>query len=63
VQFFPVFFLFFNASDIISQDFGKNPTGKEPRDLKLEAEVISQKIVLRSDFIKNYEIKKIDFCL
>jgi hypothetical protein len=63
VQFFPVFFLFFNASDIISQDFGKNPTGKEPRDLKLEAEVISQKIFLRSDFIKKIMTLKNRFLL
>jgi hypothetical protein len=42
----------------LNKDFGKNPTGKEPRYLKLEAEVISQKITLSSDFIKNYENKK-----
>ncbi len=43
------------------KEFSKNPTGKEPRDLKLEAEVISQKIAVRSDFIKNYENKKLIF--
>jgi hypothetical protein len=34
------------------KDFGKNLTGKEPRDLRLKTEVISQKIALGSDFIK-----------
>ncbi len=34
------------------KDFGKNPTGKEPRDLNLKAEVTSQKIALRSDLKK-----------
>ncbi len=41
------------------KDFDKNPTGKEPRNLKLEAEVTSQKIALRSDSIKkimNYKL-------
>jgi hypothetical protein len=39
----------------------KNPTGKEPGDLKLEAEDICQKIVLKRDFKKNYENKKMIF--
>ncbi len=41
------------------KDFDKNPTGKEPRNLKPEAEVISQKIALRSDSIQkimNYKL-------
>jgi hypothetical protein len=44
---------FFYQTSITVKDFGKNPTGKEPKDLKLEAEVISQRIAIRSDLIKN----------
>jgi hypothetical protein len=43
--------------------FGKNPTGKECRDLKFEEEVIRQKIDLRSDFINKIMKIKIDVCL
>jgi hypothetical protein len=40
----------------------KNPTEKEPRYLIIEAEVLSQKIALRSDFIKKImKMKKTDF--
>jgi hypothetical protein len=35
----------------------KNPTAWEPRDLELEAEILSQKIALRNQFIKN-ELKR-----
>jgi hypothetical protein len=40
------------STRITVKDFGKNLTVKEPRDLRLKTEVISQKIALRSDFIK-----------
>ena len=40
------------------KDFAKNPTDKEPRDPKLDLEIISQKITLSSEFIKNIEIEK-----
>ncbi len=54
---------FWNHISIAIKDFGKNPTGKEPRDLKLEAEGISQKIALRSFFITQIMKIKIYFCL
>jgi len=36
----------------------KNPTEIEPRDTKLDVEIISQKITLSSEFLKNIEIEK-----
>jgi hypothetical protein len=40
------------------KDFIKIPTVTEPRDRQLEAEILSQKITLISDFRKNIENKK-----
>ena len=40
------------------KDFAKNPTEMTPRDLKLDAEIPSQKITLSSDFIINIENEK-----
>jgi len=40
------------------KDFDKNPTEKEPRDPKLDVEIISQKKTLSSGFIKNIESEK-----
>jgi len=36
----------------------KNPTEKEPKDQKLNVEIISQKITPSSEFIKNIKIEK-----
>ena len=38
--------------------FAKNPNEKEPRDPELDVEIMSQKITLSSEFIKNIEIEK-----
>jgi|LakMenEpi03Aug12_release.lakeMendotaPanAssembly.Ray.scaffolds.fasta_scaffold364582_1 hypothetical protein len=35
------------------KDFAKIPSAQEPTDLKLEAEIVSPKIALRSEFIRN----------
>jgi hypothetical protein len=54
-QLFPLYYRFLTLlTSYLNniKDFSKNPTGKEPRDLKLEAEVISQKIAVRSDLKK-----------
>jgi hypothetical protein len=40
------------------KDFIKIPTVTEPRDRQLEAEILSQKITLISDFRKNIENEK-----
>jgi hypothetical protein len=40
------------------KDFEKNSTEKEPRDFKLEAEIISQKITLSNELMKDFFNKK-----
>jgi len=45
-------------SYLTNQDFAKNPTEIEPRDPKLDVEIMSKKITLSSEFIKNIEIEK-----
>jgi len=55
--FFSHFFNFLTLT-LIVKDFAKNPTELEPRDPKLDVEIISQKITLSSEFIKNIEIEK-----
>jgi hypothetical protein len=40
------------------KDFAKIPTEIEPRDPKLDVEIMSQKIIISSEFIKNIEIEK-----
>ena len=39
----------------------KNPTEKEPKDQKLNVEIIIQKITPSSEFIENIEIEKWDY--
>ncbi len=38
--------------------FAKDLTEKKPRDLNVEEEILSEKITLRSDFMKNNENEK-----
>jgi hypothetical protein len=54
------FFMFFSSHHIslTVKDFSKIPTVTEPRDPQLEAEILSQKITLMSEFRKNIENEK-----
>jgi hypothetical protein len=45
------------------KDFAKNPTETKPREVKLEAGILSQKITVSSQFLTNIKVKNKLFAL
>jgi hypothetical protein len=58
VIFFLVFWCLLHHISLTVKDFSKTPTVTKPRDPQLEAEILSQKITLISEFRKNIENEK-----
>jgi len=47
----------YDIATLTAKDFAKYPTEIEPTDPKLDVEIISQKITLSNEFIKNMELE------